>query len=126
MMLKKKLYDLLYNLKGKKIYHTNWWQTTQKDFLSMALPRCILTLDGILSPIPKVDVTSVFGDRIKIENSKADVKIFFTGEDCTVRYPQYKDYMLDTVDLSLGFDYHYLFCFDLFFFQLDLVYELHL
>lgn len=105
MMIQKKLYDCLYKLKGKRVLHTNWWKISDKEFLNLALTRCILELDGLLSPIPKVDITSVFGDRKNIENSKAPVKIFFTGEDCSIRFKQYSDYMLDIVDLALGFDY---------------------
>lgn len=49
-------------------------------------------------------LASVFGPREHIRQSRATVKIFFSGEN-TRRFKAYKDHCLKDVDLSLGMEY---------------------
>ncbi|WP_353197438.1 hypothetical protein [Parapedobacter defluvii] len=48
-------------------------------------------------------LSSVFGPRKAITNSKSHIKIFYTGENVR-RFHEYRDHCLSDVDLSLGFD----------------------
>lgn len=52
---------------------------------------------------PELLYFSVFGKRKIIEKSKAEYKIFFTGEDTEVRFTDYKNNAIDIADISLGF-----------------------
>ncbi len=54
---------------------------------------------------PVVEFFSVNCKRKEIDKSKAKVKIFYTGEDVNKNYTNFKDLLLDKVDLALGFDY---------------------
>jgi len=55
---------------------------------------------------PRINFFSVFGDIKSLKRSKAQVKIFFTGENVNAApYIQYKGNCIDNVDLSMGFDY---------------------
>ncbi len=54
---------------------------------------------------PKIEFFSVNCRRQEIIKSKALVKIFYTGEDVNKNYTNYRDLMLDNVDLAIGFDY---------------------
>ena len=52
---------------------------------------------------PTVTYFSVFGPRRNIFLNFSKYKIFFTGEDVTIRFPEYKDNCVKCCDLSLGF-----------------------
>ena len=55
---------------------------------------------------PHVQFFSIFGDIKELKRSKTQIKIFYTGEN--INQPsllQYQGNCLDSVDLSLGFDY---------------------
>jgi hypothetical protein len=54
---------------------------------------------------PHIHFFSVFGEKNKINESKALVKIFFTGEETNFNYKEYKGNCIDIVSLSFGFDY---------------------
>ena len=54
---------------------------------------------------PKIEYFSVNCERKEIIKSKSKIKIFYTGEDVNKNYTNFKDLMLDSVDLALGFDY---------------------
>ncbi|MCL2792948.1 MAG: glycosyltransferase [Spirochaetaceae bacterium] len=55
---------------------------------------------------PHINFFSVFGSKKKLKSSKALCKIFFTGENVNrIDYIQYKGNCIDSVDLSMGFDY---------------------
>jgi hypothetical protein len=58
----------------------------------------------ILINSKKLSIYSVFGDRLKMRFDIGRPKIFFTGENVTNR-PMYLDHCLNSVDLSLGFEY---------------------
>lgn len=52
---------------------------------------------------PQLEYFSVFGNRSKIKKSKADLKIFWTGEDVVNNYTSFKDQCVNDADLILGF-----------------------
>lgn len=57
-----------------------------------------------LNPKQKtINFFSVFGPRFKLKREKADMNIFFSGENL-IRFKKYKDYCINDVDLALGFD----------------------
>ena len=88
----------------------NWWpgnDSRREWFRKFVLNR------GIGK---SVDICSLFGPRSVLGWSKADIRIFFSGENLHLaRWSHYADYMLSgptPFDLGLGFDYfedeHYL------------------
>lgn len=52
----------------------------------------------------RLTIASLFGPRNHIRQSPGKTKIFFSGENLD-RFPKYKDYCIDEVDLAMGFDY---------------------
>lgn len=59
---------------------------------------------------PQIEFFSVFGDKRKLNDSKAQIKIFYTGENVdetsiSSAFQQYQGNCIDSVDLSLGFNY---------------------
>jgi glycosyltransferase involved in cell wall biosynthesis len=59
---------------------------------------------------PQIEIFSVYGDKRKLLESKALCKIFLTGENVnptsiTAYKAQYEGNCIDSVDLSMGFDY---------------------
>lgn len=73
----------------------------------MGIPRYILTSGGVLNYIPDVDLISVFTKRDEVTEKlrQSSVKIFYTGEDCEINYKSFSDYMINDVDLAIGFNY---------------------
>ena len=51
----------------------------------------------------KVAFISVFGDAALARRVKADIRVFYTGENLE-SFPAYRDHLRGTVDLALGFD----------------------
>ena len=100
--------DFYYNSIYMKI--TNHWYNNHNNF---EMDRFFLLLTNIFSKYNKVlllsysecncdiEVFSVFGPKSKIVESKAKIKIFWTGEPNTL-YTEYKDNCLGYANLSLG------------------------
>ncbi|MBC9913035.1 glycosyltransferase family 10 domain-containing protein [Chitinophaga varians] len=49
-------------------------------------------------------LSSLFGEKSHIRKSPSKTKVFFSGENLA-RFPKYRDYCADFVDVSIGFDY---------------------
>lgn len=91
--------------KGRKIQYWNWWNDERTAYW---LERFIESR-GILKNTDKtVALCSVFGEREVLVRVKADVRIFFSGENLHNPYhTAYADYMLSgkkPFDLGIGFD----------------------
>ena len=91
--------------RGKQIQSWNWWR---EDALSSWL-NDFISKRGLLDHSGKtVALCSVFGEREVLDRIKADVRVFFSGEN--VHHPhraRYADFMLSgkhPFDLGLGFD----------------------
>lgn len=57
---------------------------------------------------PHIQFFSVFGNVTKIKKSKANIKVFFSGENINTfkqKFIQYKGNYVNFVNLSMGFDY---------------------
>ncbi|MGB3800009.1 MAG: glycosyltransferase family 10 [Lewinella sp.] len=81
----------------------NFWQTgPYEDFW---LRRFLMR--PRLRPLvgrKRIAFISVFGDPNIKAHLRADLRVFFTGENLDF-YPSYSDHLFDEVDLSIGFDY---------------------
>ena len=93
-----------------KICFINWWSNGVNDFFYFFVKKYINAAAKIDKKNPDIAFCSVFGDRNKIinfvNNNKKCVHIFFTGESTIHQsHKQYDDYLLDIVDISLGFKY---------------------
>lgn len=91
--------------KDKQIQHWNWWND---DDHSLWLKDFIVKR-GILNGSDKtIAICSVFGEREVLARVKADVRIFYSGENLHHRHMcQYADYMLSgkhPFNFALGFD----------------------
>lgn len=91
--------------KGKKVQYWNWWPDERTAYW---LERFMLSR-GLLDKTNKtIALCSVFGEREVLERVKADVRIFFSGENLhNPRHAQYADYMLsgaNPFDFAMGFD----------------------
>ena len=91
--------------KGKQVQYWNWWPDERTAYW---LEQFMLNR-GLLDNTNKIiALCSVFGEREVLEGVKADVRIFFSGENLhNPRHAQYADYMLsgsNPFDFAMGFD----------------------
>lgn len=61
-------------------------------------------LGDILHKDNSLLLASLFGEKSHIRKSPSKTKVFFSGENLA-RFPKYRDYCVDFVDVSIGFDY---------------------
>lgn len=92
-----------------KIKFINWWSDGTNDFFLKFLRKFIYS-NIIISDNPDILFCSVFGDKSNIinyinNNKNIKLKIFFTGEDLHNKYKNYNDYLLNIVDIALGFEF---------------------
>jgi len=93
--------------KSVRIAFTNFWSDLSPSFFI----RPFITDNFFKYKIvkyynPDIQFFSVFGDIKKLKNSKSHVKIFYTGENVnTISNTEYIGNCIDSVNLSLGFDY---------------------
>lgn len=83
----------------------NFWDSA--DYSNIWLYQ-FLEKQGLLNnQKKKIAFFSVFGSRKFVKWDRSDVKIFYTGENVTPDglHPTYHDHLLDSVSLSLGFEY---------------------
>ena len=85
---------------NKEILYINWWPTEKRDWFNDFLDRHNLLVPGKRFQLVFM---SVMGRRWITTLPFWRPKVFFTAEDTTDRYIDYDDYLVDTVDLSLGF-----------------------
>ena len=93
-----------------KILFVNWWDNAKYDFFLHFCRKYINKNVQISKDKPHIIFYSVFGNKNKIidcvNNNKNAVNIFFIGESTKhVKHIDYDDYLLDIVDISLGFKY---------------------
>ena len=90
-----------------RVSFTNFWNNLQYIHIHFFIKEIDIKKWRIVKYYnPQIHFFSVFGDAKKVKNSKARVKIFYTGENTDVTpYAQYKGNCVDCVDLSLGFNY---------------------
>jgi len=80
----------------------NFWTSQPRE--EIWLYQFILQHIGSrLSKDNGVLLSSVFGPRNAIKESRSRIKVFFTGENVR-RFHEYRDHCLNDVDISLGFD----------------------
>lgn len=87
-------------ISGKAYY--NYWQVSSAEDVWLLQ---FLRRPGLieLAQRARVSVFSVFGPRLMTKVSRSDLNIFYTAENL-VNYPDYADYLLNDVDLALGFE----------------------
>ena len=100
-------------IKGKKtLFVTNEWLMDEKEFYNnffyKLIKNCYIN-DLEISYKPDIEVFGPVGKRYFLENSKAKIKIFYTGECVSQKaiakdWSEYSDNCINDVDLSLGFD----------------------
>ena len=92
-----------HELKKNGVAFYNFWKASDSGnrWFARFLQRPALFR---LSKSRRVAFISVFGDRDIVQRIKADVVIFYTGENLT-NHPTYGDHLFGEVDLSLGFDF---------------------
>ena len=99
-----------------KILFVNWWDNARYDFFLHFCRKYIDKNVQISNDKPHIIFYSIFGNKNKIidcvNNNKNAVNIFFTGESTLndkspkwLNFKSYDDYLLDIVDISLGFKY---------------------
>ena len=105
------LYEMIKFRKDKsvRISFTNFWSgfygSGAQDFFTSALKEIPYPEFKLVKYYnPHIQFFSVHGKIKKLKNSKAQVKIFYTGENVNLN-PIYKGNCLNSVDLALGFDY---------------------
>ncbi|GGC32253.1 hypothetical protein GCM10011386_25480 [Parapedobacter defluvii] len=80
----------------------NFWTSQPRE--EIWLYQFILQHVGSrLSKDNGVLLSSVFGPRNAIKESRSRIKVFYTGENVR-RFHEYRDHCLNDVDISLGFD----------------------
>ena len=95
----------LVNNKGKQVQYWNWWDDKRNAYWLQQF----MESRGILKNTDKtIALCSVFEEREVLERVKADVRIFFSGENLhNPHFAEYADYMLSEkhpFDLGIGFD----------------------
>ena len=99
-----------------KILFVNWWDNGSSDFFLNYCKKYIYRKVKISDDKPHIIFYSVFGNKNKIidcvKNNKNAVNIFFIGESTKndkspkwLNFKHYDDYLLNIVDISLGFKY---------------------
>ena len=101
------------NIKNKKTFFSkNNWDVNEKDFTNNYFYKLIKNNyinDLEISYNADIDFFGPIGKRYFLENSKAKIKIFYTGE-CVSKHAinktwsKYSDNCINDVDLSLSFD----------------------
>ena len=97
--------------KSIRVCFTNFWYAAKPEhypFLEIIRNTCPL-FRVVKCYKPHIEIFSAFGDKKKLLDSRALIKIFFTGENVnriSTQYIQYQGNCVDTVDLSMGFDPH--------------------
>ena len=90
---------------GKQIQYWNWWDDERNAYW---LERFMESREILKNTDKTIALCSVFGEREILDRVKADVRIFFSGENLhNSRHAQYADYMLSgkkPFDLGIGFD----------------------
>lgn len=91
--------------KGKQVQYWNWWPDERTAYW---LEQFMLNRGLLKNTEKTIALCSVFGEREVLERVKADVRIFFSGENLhNPRHAQYADYMLsgsNPFDFAMGFD----------------------
>ena len=102
--------DLLQN--DKTSFHINYhgfWPCARKDFLNLSFVKALPCEKVECSYFhTDIDFYSIFSkDALKVPKKKKSIRVFFTGEDVEIRYPDFKSCYFDNtnMDLSLGFSY---------------------
>ena len=95
-----------------KINFMNWWENDfKKKKQDFFFKFCKIYIDNntVISDDPDIIFCSVFGKKESIinhiKNNKNIIYIFFTGENTQIKLIEYDDYLLDYVNISLGFKY---------------------
>jgi len=91
-----------------RISFTNFQDISQDFFIipiSKVLESCHYSYRIVKYYNPHIHFFSVFGKKSKISRSKSPCKIFYTGEETTHNYTEYKGNCTDIASLSFGFDY---------------------
>lgn len=91
-----------------KITFINWWSNGIDDFFHLFVKKFIDDNVIFCNNNPDIVFCSVFGNRNNIINylnsHKNCISVFFTGESTKHKFhTSYDDYLLDIVDISLGF-----------------------
>ena len=111
-------YKINYNhyknsINGKKTFFVrNDWPVNEKEFPDNYFYKLIKNnyINNLeISYNPDIEYFGPVGSRYFLENSKAKIKIFYTGECVSQNainktWSQYSDNCINDVDLSLGFD----------------------
>ena len=91
--------------KGKQVQYWNWWPDERTAYW---LEQFMLNRGLLKNTEKTIALCSVFGEREVLERVKAEVRIFFSGENLhNPRHAQYADYMLsgnNPFDFAMGFD----------------------
>lgn len=100
------LYDFLFNYKSYRVRYTCFWPFHRLDGEKYPIFE-VIPVEAHLSNLkPNIEFFSVLNlKKEMIDKSKADIKIFFTGEDTEKRYTNFDDYCLSKVDMAIGFKY---------------------
>jgi hypothetical protein len=93
-----------------KSKYQDWWIKVIEHKCSFAKSDKKYSFRIVKRYNPQIEFFSVFGDKRKLDNSKTHIKIFYTGENVnetsiSFAFKQYQGNCIDSVDLSLGFNY---------------------